>query len=129
MKKLIYLLASVFALLGLTSCGCSGGEEADLVFVNSSDAAIATVVAHFEDRGSGVQNANSSPLERGETFGFEVGVYPVTLVVYADVGQRRELGRVTVHKAPSEGERWYVTALDGPENLAFTVDTRWQAGV
>lgn len=129
MKKLIYLLVPAFVLLGMTSCGCSGGEEADLVFVNNSDAAIATVVAHFEDRVSGVQNADSSPLKRGDTFGFEAGVYPVTLVVYADVGQRQELGRITVRKAPSEGERWYVTALDGPENLALMVDTRWQAVV
>lgn len=124
MKRfLIFVLTALIVLFALFGCGCDSGAGADLVFVNSSNATIAAVVAHFEDQDAGVQNADSSPLKQGESFGFEAGAYPVTLVVFGDVGLRRELGRIAVREAPPEGERWYVTARDGAKGLMLTADT------
>lgn len=130
MKRFLTVILTVLAVLySLSGCSCGGEIEADLVFVNDSDATIVAVVADFADQTSGVQNANSSPLKRSETFGFEAGEYPVTVVVYGDVELRRELGRITVRKAPPEGERWYVTARGGADGLALTADTNWPEGV
>ena len=135
MKKLMSLLLTMCVLTGLSGCG-SSGEVIDygLVFVNDSDAAIVEVVAEFADQTSGTRNANSSPLKRGETFGFEAGEYPVTLLVYdrTIVSQEREPGeiaQIVISEAPPEGERWYVTARDGAGGLALSADTQrpWEA--
>ena len=109
------------ALLALSGCKDGGGEKIDynLVFVNDSDAKIVAVAAEFQDQNMGSQNANSSPLKRGESFGFEAGEYPVT--VYA--------AEPTIQSPPPEGERWYVIARDGAGGLELTVDTRWPEGV
>ncbi|MBD5133582.1 MAG: hypothetical protein HDT38_03775 [Clostridiales bacterium] len=128
-KRILVLLAALLALAVLSGCG-SGGEKIDynLVFVNDSDATIVEVVADFADRDSGVRNADSSPLKRGETFGFEVGEYPVTVLVYdTAVGrvEEGELARIVISEAPPEGERWYVTARDGADGLILAADTRW----
>jgi len=89
----------------------------------------------FEDRGGGTQHADSSPLKRGETFGFEAGEYPVTVAVYetppepfADIGPEA-LASTVIQEAPPDGERWYVTARDGAGGLVLTADTRWPEGV
>lgn len=128
MKKLVCLFFAC-VLTVLSGCGCDDGRNVDLVFVNDSNAVIVAVVADFEDQTSGTQNADSSPLKRSETFGFEAGEYPVTVVVYEDIELRKELGRVTVREAPPEEERWYVTARDGGNGLLFTVATEWPEGV
>lgn len=129
MKKLICVLLAVCALVGLPGCGSAGDViDYNLVFVNDSDAAIVEVVAEFADQVSGVRNANSSPLKRNETFGFEAGKYPVTLLVYDRiiVSQEREPGeiaQIVISEAPPEGERWYVTAQDSGRGLRLTADT------
>ena len=122
-------------LTALSGCaGCDGGEKIDynLVFVNGSDAKIVEVVVDFQDRNSGTRNADSSPLKRGDSFGFEVGEYPATVYVYDKVADEVVPGAVaqlTIPQAPPEGERWYVTARDGAGGLEFTVDTQWPEGV
>lgn len=128
MKRFLTFFAIILVVLwSLPSCGC-GGEEADLVFVNQSDAVIVAVVVDFRDQNGGQQNADGSPLKRGESFGFETGEYPVTLTVYdapfEDYTQK-ELGVTTIASAPPKGERWYVTAWNGAEGITFTVDTHW----
>ena len=118
------LLLMVFCLSG---CGCDDGGNVGLVFVNDSDATIITVVADFADRDSGAQNADGSPLERGSSFGFEAGEYPVTVLVYdRAVGrvEEHELARIFIREAPPEGERWCVTARDGAGGLVLKADTR-----
>lgn len=127
MKKLIHLLLPVCFLIGLSGCG--GGEELDygLVFVNGSDAVIVEVVVEFQNQSGGTRNADSSPLKRGESFGFEAGEYPATVYVYDKaVGKAADgaLARLTISKAPPEGERWYVTARDGAEGLTFLISTQ-----
>ena len=117
------------ALLALSGCKDGGGEKIDynLVFVNDSDAKIVAVAAEFQDQNMGSQNANSSPLKRGESFGFEAGEYPVTVYVYdkAVGGVVEEaLARITISEAPPEGERWYVTARDGAGGLTLLTSTR-----
>ena len=131
---LIILLALGLLLVPLSGCGCDGGGNVGLVFVNDSDAAIVTVVAEFADRSSGAQNADYSPLKRGDSLGFEAGEYPVTVLVYnRPVGPgpaaERELARIVIHEAPKPGERWYVTARDGMGGLKLAAEPCWPGGV
>ena len=124
MKRFLTLALIVLAILyALSGCG-QAGEVIDygLVFVNQSDAVIVEVVVEFQDRSGGTRNADSSPLRRGESFGFEVGEYPATVYVYdkvADDVVPGAVARLTIPEAPTEGERWYVTARDGAGGLAL----------
>ena len=133
MKRVLTLgLTMLLMALSLSGCGCDDGRNTGLVFINDSDATIVTVVADFSDRNSGARNADGSPLERGDLFGFEAGKYPVTVLVYdRSVGrvEDHEMARIVIDKAPPEGERWYVTARGGAGGLVLTVDTRWPEGV
>lgn len=125
MKKLVLVIAACL-LMVLSACASEPEADAGLVFVNDSDAVIVEVVASFQDREGGTRNADSSPLKRGETFGFEVGEYPVTVAVYdRAVGSfaEGELARLTISEAPPEDERWYVTARDGAAGLKLSADT------
>lgn len=125
MKKII-LVISVCLLTVLSACASEPGTDAGLVFVNDSDAVIVEVVAHFQDQEGGMRNADSSPLKRGETFGFDEGEYPVTVAVYdRAVGcfAEGELVRLTISEAPPEDEHWYVTARDGAAGLTLSTDT------
>lgn len=132
MKRFLTLVLLVSAMLyTLPSC-CCGGEEADLVFVNDSNAVIVAVLADFTDQGSVVQNADSSPLKRGESFGFQAGEYPATVMVYDKAVENLNemaLTRFIVNSAPPEGERWYVTARDDGSGLTLSVGTQWPEGV
>ena len=132
MKKWMCLLFAALCGLGLSGCGCGDGGEADLVFVNDSDSIIVTVVVDSSDHASGTMNADSSPLKRGESFGFEVGDYPATVLVYdravGDV-EEKELASIKIGEAPAEGDRWYIIARDGGNGLVLTADTHWQSGV
>ena len=133
MKRVLTLgLTVMLMVFGLSGCGCDNGANADLVFINDADVAIVTVVADFADRDSGAMNADNSPLKRGESFGFEAGEYPVTVLVYDRAVGRvedHELARIVIDKAPPEGERWYVTARNGAGGLVLRVDTHWPEGV
>ena len=136
MKRFLTLgLIVLLTLFGLSGCGCDNGGNADLVFVNGSDIAIVTVIADFAgDRTEGIQHADRSPMERGESYGFEAGKYPVTVVVCdrfveSFPEKEKELARIVIREAPPEGERWYVTARDGAGGLVLKADTRWPEGV
>lgn len=125
MKKISFLTA-LCLLAVLSACGSETVVDAGLVFVNDSDAVIVEVVAHFQDQEGGMRNADSSPLKKGETFGFEVGEYPVTVAVYDRVVgsfAEGELARLTISEAPPENERWYVTARDGAGGMKLAADT------
>lgn len=125
MKKIV-LVISACLLTVLSACASEPGADAGLVFVNDSDGAIVEVVASFQDQEGGMRNADSSPLKRGETFGFDAGEYPVTVAVYdRAVGcfAEGELARLTISGAPPEDERWYVTARDGMNGLDLSADT------
>lgn len=119
--------AMLFALSGcLHENGAGTIADTDLVFVNQSDAVIAAVTADFLDQSGGAQNADGSPLKRGETFRLQAGAYPVTLTVYDtpfDGSEQRELARCTVDEAPPEGQQWYVTARDGAGGLTLLTST------
>lgn len=123
MKKAIVFL-SMLLLAALTACGAEPGANADLVFVNDSDAVIVEIVVDFEDQTGGARRADSCPLNRGETFGFESGQYPVTVTVYDapfESSAQKELASLTIPEAPAEGERWYVTAQDSKSGLELAV--------
>lgn len=128
MKRFLTFVLIVLAVLSaLSGCGRGGDIEADLVFVNQSGATIVEVVVEFQDQSGGTRNADSSPLKRGESFGFEAGEYPATLYVYDKaVGDVAEgaLARLTIREAPPQGERWYVAARDGAEGLVLFTSTQ-----
>ena len=80
----------------------------------------------------GSRNADHSPLKRGDSFSFQAGEYPVTVVVYEvyeELGQKKELTRVTIENAPPEGKRWYVTAWDCAHGVVLTGEPCWPEGV
>lgn len=127
MKKFVLYLV-VFLMAVLSACGGEAGinaeMDADLVFINDSDAVIVEVVVDFVDRGGGARYANCKPLKRGETFGFEAGEYPVTVTVYDEPFEsfeQQELALLTIQEAPPEGERWYIAARDGADGLELEV--------
>ncbi len=129
MKKWTMLMMGAALALLLAGCGCffnESGAEADLVFVNCSDAQIASVVLRGDTFEQGSQNADNSPLRRGESFGFEVDGYPVTVTVHSGLtGQGAPLATCTVETAPAEGERWYVAARDDGDGVVLEVSTQW----
>ena len=127
MKKMLCMCLAALCLTGLSACGCGDDMEVGLVFINQSDAVIMEVVVEFQDQSGGTRNADSSPLKRGESFGFEAGEYPVTVYVYDKVvGDVAEgaMARTTIQKAPQEGERWYVAARDGAGGLRLLTSTQ-----
>lgn len=133
MKRFLTLCLMILGVFwALPGCGQENGAQADLVFVNDSDAAIVTVAVDFQGGNGGTQNADSSPLRRGESFGFEIGEYPVTVYVYDkpvyDI-EEGALAQLTIQKAPQSAERWYVTARDGADGLILTSGAQWPEGV
>ena len=102
MKKWTMLMMGMALALLLAGCGyffSDNGAQADLVFVNGSDAQIASVVVYDSYGGSflqGCQNADGSPIDRGDSFGFEV-----------------------------DGERWYVAARDSGGDIRLEIGTQW----
>lgn len=133
MKRfLTFVLTALLVLSILSGCGCDGGGNVGLVFVNDSDAPIVTVVADFTSSQEGSRHADSSPLKRGESFGFQAREYPVTVLVYdRPVGsvEEHELARIVIRTAPPEGKRWYVMARDGVDGLKLAAETYWPEGV
>ena len=125
MKRfLTAVLIVLMIVFGLSGCGCDDGKNVDLVFLNETDAPITSVSIEMEGRSEGVRHADCSPLRPGESYGFEVEGYPVTVVAYEEPTEQKELARVTVSEPPSNGERWYVTARDEVGGLTLAVDTR-----
>ncbi len=125
MKKVMCacLLAAWLGILA--GCGCENGAEADLVFVNHSDAVIVEVVVEFRDRNGGSRNADSSPLRKGDSFGFETGEYPVTIAVYDapfEKSGQEAMALLTIDKAPGSGGRWFVYACGGDTGLELRAD-------
>ena len=129
MKKWTMLMMGVALALLLAGCGCffnESGAEADLVFVNCSDARIASVVLRGDTFEEGTQNADNSPISRGDSFGFEVTGYPVTVTACSGLnGQGASLASCTVDEAPAEGERWYVAVRDDGDGVVLEVSTQW----
>ena len=95
MKRFLTLaLMALIMLFTLSDCGEGEKIDYDLVFVNGSNAKIVEVVVAFQDRSGGSRNADSSPLKRGESFGFEAGEYPVTVYVYDKVANDVAAGQI-----------------------------------
>lgn len=99
MKRGLILLSGLA--LALVLAGCAGpvrpmGEEQpDLVVYNDSTAIIGSITVSSEKESQGVAMANGSPLERGESYGFEVADTDRVTVELWDLEQH-SLGRCQV---------------------------------
>lgn len=99
MRKRCVLLSGF--LLALTVAGCSGparplGEEQpDLVVYNDSTAIIGSITVSSDRESQGVAMADGSPLERGESYGFQVAETERVTVELWDLEQH-SLGRCQV---------------------------------
>ncbi len=112
MKRTRIDLAAVSVAWMLLLAACvDGSAHADLVFVSETDTAIGLVAVECGWASMAGQNANSCPLRRGESFGFQVDSYPATVTVYRDAEGRQELASCIIRAEPAGG-RWYVTARD-----------------
>ena len=68
MKRMTALCLTILGMLcALSGCGQENGAQADLVFVNDADTPIVTVAVEYQGGNGGTQNADSSPLRRGES--------------------------------------------------------------
>ena len=99
MRKRCVLLSGF--LLALTVAGCSGparplGEkQPDLVVYNDSTAIIGSITVSSDRESQGVAMADGSPLERGESYGFQVAETEQVTVELWDLEQH-SLGRCQV---------------------------------
>ena len=129
MKRLTVFTMAALCLL-LTGCsaaafflsGC-GGEDADLVIVNSGRQAVWSIELDYGSQTEGIQSARERPLmEQGQSYGvaLEEGTETVTVILSGRWG--RELARQTV---VFSGERLYPT-LDADRTL--TVSEEWYNG-
>ncbi len=131
-KKTLFVLAAALVLvLGLSvlafdACGSAGTDPAqfDLVFLSEASSPIATVEVSSASRTEGACKADSSPLSKGESFGFTTLVYPATVTAYRDIEARQPIAELTVETPPPEGGRWYVTATDGPGGIELSLSDR-----
>lgn len=99
MKKSCVLLSGL--LLALTVAGCSspvrplGEKQPDLVVYNDSTAIIGSITVSSDRESQGVAMADGSPLERGESYGFQVAETERVTVELWDLEQH-SLGRCQV---------------------------------
>lgn len=130
-KVLIVLTAALVLALGLSVlafdvCGNAEMDPAqfDLIFLSEASSPIATVEVSSASHTEGACKADSSPLSKGESFGFTTMVYPATVTAYRDIEARQPIADLTVETAPPEGGRWYVTATDSPGGIALALSDR-----
>lgn len=98
MKQRSMLLAGllVLALSGCSGPACPLGEEKpDLIVYNDSTAIIGSITVSSDRESQGVAMADGSPLERGESYGFEVADTDRVTVELWDMEQH-SLGRCQV---------------------------------
>ena len=99
MKKSCVLLSGL--LLALNVAGCAGSNRAlgeqtpDLVVYNDSTAIIGSITVSSDQESQGVTMADGSPLERGESYGFEVSATGRGMVELRDMDEH-SLGRCQV---------------------------------
>ncbi len=111
-------IAAVLLLAGVLCVGCSAGasgaEDPNLVVYNDSTAVLGSISVSGENEGQVVSMADGHPLERGESYGFEVKVPgPVWVELWdldgTQVGRRRvNLGAERVYVTLEEYSRMTV---------------------
>ena len=111
-------IAAVLLLAGVLCVGCSAGasgaEDPNLVVYNDSTAVLGSISVSGENEGQVVSMADGHPLERGESYGFEVKAPgPVWVELWdldgTQVGRRRvNLGEERVYVTLEEHSRMTV---------------------
>lgn len=111
-------IAAVLLLAGVLCVGCSAGasgaEDPNLVVYNDSTAVLGSISVSGENEEQVVSMADGHPLERGESYGFEVEVPgPVWVELWdldgTQVGRRRvNLGAERVYVTLEEHSRMTV---------------------
>ena len=102
-------IAAVLLLAGAVCSGCSAGasgtEDPDLVVYNDSTAILGSISVSGEGESQSVSLADGHPLERGESYGFEVDELGPVWVELWDL-DGNQVGRRRVNLGE---ERVYVT--------------------
>lgn len=130
MKKFRRSCFAVLAVLMLTlmvalsGCRAPADERADVVFVIDTDHMVGSVGLTSARSSQGGRNADNSLLARGDSVGFQVEEYPVTVTAYGDLDGRLKLASCTISQAPESG-RWYVVARNRGNSIALEVCTQW----
>lgn len=112
------LLAAVLC-AALSAC-CR--ESGDIVVCSDVEGMVVSVSVENEQGMEMCQRADGRPLSRGNSFGFDVDVYPVRVTVYDGPDGRGELACVQVETPPPEGARWHVTASQEDGSVQLRVD-------
>lgn len=124
------LLAALMLTLMSAPSGCRvlADEQADVVFVNCTDTPVGSVGLDSPSSSQGGQNADGSPMGRGESIGFVYEVsYPAVVTVYAGPGGETPLASCVIETEP-EGGRWYVAARDSESGMVLEVGNCWPEG-
>lgn len=98
--------------------------QPEVVFVNDANTPVGSVSLTSARSTEVCLHADNSLLGRGESLGFQVDSYPVTVTVYGDIDGRQKLASCIIEEKP-EGERWYVVARDGENGTVLEVGGQW----
>lgn len=108
---ILILLAALVC--GLSACGCADGG--DVVFVQTGGTQVVSVVVDGHLGGGGAQNADGSPLAKGNSLFFQgkdTG-WPMTVTACREADGESPIASVVIPEAPAEGERWFVYLQNG----------------
>ena len=121
-------IAAVLLLAGAVCSGCSAGasgtEDPDLVVYNDSTAILGSISVSGEEESQSVSLADGHPLERGESYGFEVDeLGPVWVELWdldgTQVGRRRVNLKIQLPNLVTIDYQWKTVAThqNNPLNL------------
>lgn len=102
-------------------------EYHSLIFVNASGSEIEQVGVTSAHSSGGGQNADGSPMVRGDSIPFDCESWPAEVTACRDLQGREVLASVTVPEEPRDDTAadgrgtWYVIAQDGPDGLVLTL--------
>lgn len=127
-RKSSFIMLAVLMLTWMiapSGCRVLADERADVVFVNCSDTPVGSVGLDSPSSSQGGQNADGSPMGRGESIGlmYEVS-YPAVVTVYADLDGEMPLASCVIEAEP-KGDRWYVAARDRGNGLVLELSGQW----
>lgn len=111
--KLAITAVTAALLCGLSACGCD--EGGDVVFVQTGGIQVTSVAVDGHLGGGYAENADCTPLEKGNSLSFRSGDvgWPMTITACRGADGEEPIASLVIPKAPPEGERWFVYFRNG----------------